>query len=72
MRFEMRASMVTSTYTSVRRYRLLGSGQSALMGSIGYYVHTCQKMKYKGDYSPSYLLDPVRLASPTSFVVNGK
>ncbi|KAI0254902.1 arginine-tRNA-protein transferase [Lactifluus subvellereus] len=25
---------------------------------MGYYVHTCQKMKYKGEYSPSYLADP--------------
>ncbi|OCH90708.1 hypothetical protein OBBRIDRAFT_819164 [Obba rivulosa] len=25
---------------------------------MGYYIHTCQKMRYKGDYSPSYLLDP--------------
>jgi len=25
---------------------------------LGYYVHTCQKMLYKGEYSPSYLLDP--------------
>ena len=28
-------------------------------------MHTCQKMKYKAEYSPSYLLDPVRLAPPT-------
>lgn len=26
---------------------------------IGYYIHTCQKMKYKGQYKPSDLLDPV-------------
>lgn len=25
---------------------------------MGYYVPTCAKMKYKGEYSPSYLLDP--------------
>ncbi|EMD40631.1 hypothetical protein CERSUDRAFT_111211 [Gelatoporia subvermispora B] len=25
---------------------------------MGYYIHTCQKMRYKGDYSPSFLLDP--------------
>ncbi|KAL1944264.1 hypothetical protein VTO73DRAFT_3449 [Trametes versicolor] len=25
---------------------------------MGYYVHSCRKMLYKGDYSPSYLLDP--------------
>lgn len=26
---------------------------------MGFYVHSCQKMKYKGEYSPSYLLEPV-------------
>jgi len=25
---------------------------------MGFYVHTCPKMRYKGDYSPSFLLDP--------------
>ncbi|KAI0375755.1 hypothetical protein BV20DRAFT_959795 [Pilatotrama ljubarskyi] len=25
---------------------------------LGYYVHSCPKMRYKGDYSPSYLADP--------------
>ncbi|GHJ84169.1 hypothetical protein NliqN6_0571 [Naganishia liquefaciens] len=25
---------------------------------MGYYIRTCQKMRYKGDYSPSQLLDP--------------
>jgi len=25
---------------------------------MGYYIYTCQKMKYKGEYSPSYLADP--------------
>ncbi|KAI6106238.1 arginine-tRNA-protein transferase [Pisolithus croceorrhizus] len=25
---------------------------------MGYYIHTCAKMRYKGDYSPSYLADP--------------
>jgi hypothetical protein len=25
---------------------------------LGYYIHTCPKMKYKGDYSPSELLCP--------------
>lgn len=27
----------------------------------GFYIHSCQKMRYKGDYSPSYLADPVRV-----------
>lgn len=26
----------------------------------GYYIHTCPKMRYKGEYQPSSLLDPVR------------
>ena len=26
---------------------------------IGFYVYSCPKMRYKGDYKPSYLLDPV-------------
>ncbi|PNS16755.1 hypothetical protein CAC42_4719 [Sphaceloma murrayae] len=26
---------------------------------MGYYIHSCRKMKYKGDYQPQYLLDPV-------------
>ncbi|TDL29717.1 hypothetical protein BD410DRAFT_736841 [Rickenella mellea] len=26
---------------------------------MGFYIHSCQKMRYKGDYSPSFLLDPV-------------
>ena len=25
---------------------------------MGYYIHNCVKMRYKGAYSPSYLLDP--------------
>ncbi|KAJ3736491.1 arginine-tRNA-protein transferase [Lentinula guzmanii] len=25
---------------------------------LGYYVHSCQKMRYKGEYHPSYLCDP--------------
>ena len=25
---------------------------------MGYYVHSCQKMKYKGEYTPSFLLCP--------------
>ena len=26
----------------------------------GLYIHSCQKMRYKGEYHPSYLADPVR------------
>lgn len=33
---------------------------------MGYYIRTCQKMRYKGDYSPSQLLDPVSRYQPLS------
>ncbi|KAF4551999.1 Arginyl-tRNA--protein transferase-like protein [Elsinoe fawcettii] len=26
---------------------------------MGYYIHSCQKMQYKGDYKPQYVLDPM-------------
>ncbi|PCH41274.1 hypothetical protein WOLCODRAFT_100182 [Wolfiporia cocos MD-104 SS10] len=25
---------------------------------MGFYIHSCQKMRYKGQYAPSYLVDP--------------
>jgi hypothetical protein len=25
---------------------------------MGYYIHSCTKMRYKGDYSPQHVLDP--------------
>lgn len=25
---------------------------------MGYYIHSCTKMRYKGDYKPQYVLDP--------------
>lgn len=25
---------------------------------MGFYIHSCAKMRYKGQYSPSYILDP--------------
>ncbi|KZS97909.1 arginine-tRNA-protein transferase [Sistotremastrum niveocremeum HHB9708] len=27
---------------------------------MGFYIHSCPKMRYKGEYSPSELLDPVK------------
>lgn len=27
---------------------------------MGFYIHSCQKSRYKGEYAPSYLADPVR------------
>ncbi|CAG8470813.1 4107_t:CDS:2 [Ambispora leptoticha] len=31
---------------------------------MGFYIHFCQKMRYKGQYQPSDLLDPVRMLDP--------
>ena len=25
---------------------------------MGFYIHSCAKMRYKGEYRPSYILDP--------------
>lgn len=27
-----------------------------LMVALGYYIHSCQKMRYKGNYRPQYIL----------------
>ena len=59
----MQVLTVTNTYTLVRRYRPPRPQRPTLIRLVGYYIHTCQKMKYKGEYSPSYLLDPVRVTS---------
>lgn len=32
----------------------------------GFYIHTCPKMKYKAEYQPSYLLDPVNFYVQTN------
>lgn len=31
------------------------------LSAVGFYIHSCQKMRYKGEYAPSYLADPVRI-----------
>lgn len=36
--------------------RLQASSPSLIYYCMGYYVHSCQKMRYKGDYTPSSLL----------------
>lgn len=36
---------------------------------LGFYVHSCAKMRYKGEYAPSFLLDPVRPALPHPHVL---
>ncbi|KAG8825715.1 hypothetical protein FRC17_008559 [Serendipita sp. 399] len=36
---------------------MYATGLKELKWNIGFYIQSCQKMRYKGDYSPSYLLD---------------
>jgi arginine-tRNA-protein transferase len=45
---------------------LLGSASSILQSArlLGFYIHSCPKMTYKGEYSPSFLLDPVSVLNP--------
>ena len=33
-----------------------------LIPMVGFYIHSCPKMRYKGEYLPSYLLDPEEYA----------
>ena len=52
-------------------YTLSTTGYNTnLISSVGYYVHTCQKVKYKAEYPSSYILDPVRFVDghPTTQV----
>jgi len=39
-------------------FELEQMGMGRMFYMMGYYIHNCQKMKYKAEYSPSYLLDP--------------
>ena len=41
-------------------YRMVGLLYNISQTPSGFYVHSCQKMRYKGEYHPSYLADPVR------------
>ena len=50
-------------YTALRELELtrkmyLGDPEHFLYYCMGYYVHECPKMRYKGQYSPSFLLCP--------------
>ena len=50
-------------YTALRELEMtrkmyLGDPEHFLYYCMGYYVHECQKMRYKGQYYPSYLLCP--------------
>ena len=33
-------------------------GPACTLLFLGFYIHSCQKMRYKGEYAPSYLADP--------------
>ncbi|KAG2178091.1 hypothetical protein INT43_003344, partial [Umbelopsis isabellina] len=49
-------------YSALREIALTQTMEQKASKSIhwyymGYYIHTCQKMRYKGQYKPSYLLD---------------
>ncbi|EPX70558.1 arginine-tRNA protein transferase [Schizosaccharomyces octosporus yFS286] len=43
---------------SACREILLAAEENYNFYYMGYYIHKCKKMRYKGDYSPSYLLNP--------------
>ena len=40
-------------------HKILEDRKRSRLCGAGYYIHSCQKMVYKGEYSPSYLADPV-------------
>ncbi|PFH51424.1 hypothetical protein AMATHDRAFT_59176 [Amanita thiersii Skay4041] len=44
--------------TLVQEMREAGAPEMEFL-YMGFYIHSCQKMRYKGQYSPSYLVDPV-------------
>lgn len=55
--------LALGVYTALRELELtrklyLGDPKEFLYYCMGYYVHECQKMRYKGQYYPSYLLCP--------------
>ena len=55
--------LTLGVYTALRELELtrklyLGDPDHFLYYCMGYYVHECQKMCYKGQYYPSYLLCP--------------
>jgi arginine-tRNA-protein transferase len=35
---------------------------------MGFYIYSCAKMRYKGEYAPSYLADPVRIPPPSAWL----
>ncbi len=43
----------------VSRYSIAFDRRWLMLSIIGYYIHSCHKMRYKGEYKPSQLLDPV-------------
>ena len=51
---------VYSALRELEMARRLHSGEPAMFKYyyMGYYIHSCQKMRYKGNYTPSFLLCP--------------
>ena len=45
-------------YLYMGEYHRRNSANKHTQPSTGFYIHSCQKMRYKGEYSPSYLADP--------------
>ncbi|SCV67967.1 BQ2448_88 [Microbotryum intermedium] len=43
----------------VRELQSQGGLEDLTRYMMGYYIHSCTKMKYKADYQPSWLLDPM-------------
>ncbi|KDE06916.1 hypothetical protein MVLG_02804 [Microbotryum lychnidis-dioicae p1A1 Lamole] len=43
----------------VRELQSQGGLEDLTQYMMGYYIHSCVKMKYKSDYQPSWLLDPM-------------
>lgn len=54
--YRVRGNVLHDGYVSLSCYFTLVAGDDEWKS--GYYIHTCPKMKYKAEYSPSFLLDP--------------
>ena len=50
--------VVSALYEIAYTRQLHALAPSVAVYCLGYYVHNCQKMRYKGQYRPSYLLCP--------------
>jgi hypothetical protein len=68
----VRVSKIFIGCTWVRRPQGKPRRTTADIDFVGFYVHACQKMKYKAGYAPSQLLDPVRHSWYFVVVVNSR